>query len=143
MRRPRRWWHGPALTLLVSVPCLVAEEGWHRRALFDWSAAWVPFAVAVAAAFVAGGAVAGSSCRSGRVEAAVGRGAGAGLTAIACLLVGDLVRRYLVVGEPLSFGVVELWLVAGLGAIALAGLGGVAGVWSPARRRTGKGAGAR
>lgn len=117
-----RWWHGVALTLGVSVPCLVAEEGWHRRALIDWSLAWVPFAVAVAVAFVAGGALAGASARRGRA-ATVGRGLACGLASIACLLVGDFVRRDLVVREALSFGVVELWLIAGGGAVALAGLG--------------------
>ncbi len=118
----RRWWHGVALTLGVSVPCLVAEEGWHRRALIDWSLAWVPFAVAVAAAFLAGGALAGTSARRGRAGV-VGRGLACWLASITCLLAGDFVRRDLVVREALSFGVVELWLIAGGGAVALAGLG--------------------
>ena len=110
----------------MSVPCLVVEEGWHHRALIDWSYAWVPFAVAVSLAFLLGGAVAGAGARRGGWDA-LGRGLGAGLAAIACLVVADLVRRDVIVREPLSFGVVKLWLAAGAGAIALAALGGLGG----------------
>lgn len=131
----RRWWHGVALTLVASVPCLVVEEGWHRRALIDRSIAWVPFAVAIALAFMAGGALSARSVAPRRRAAALWRGLACGLVAIACLLGGDLVRRDLVVREGLSFGVVELWLVAGTGAVVLALLGAALDTGRRARRR--------
>lgn len=130
-----RWWHGVALTLAVSVPCLVVEEGWHRRALIDRSIAWVPFAVAVALAFLLGGAVAARGVAPHRRLSALGRGLACGLVSILCLLGGDLVRRDLVLREGLSLGVVELWLIAGAGAVVLATTGAALAAGRRAHRR--------
>lgn len=144
-RRPasaaRRWLAGLAVTMVVAVPCMVVEEDWHGHAMIDlrtWL--WIPFAVAVALAFVVGGAIATSGParrRRGpaRFATAVGLGLGCGLVAIVTLVACDLVRRFVVLREGLSFGVVELWIVAGAGAVVLGGIGGALGHALAHRRR--------
>lgn len=120
------WWLGLLVILGVSVPCLVVEEDWHGRAMIDLgSALWVPFAVAVAMAFLAGGAIAATARGSRRKTAhlvAFGRGSSCGAAAIVLLVACDLVRRFGIAHVGLSAGVLELWLDAGLGAVALSGL---------------------
>ena len=53
---------------------------------------------------------------------ALALGASCGLVAIAALVTCDLVRRFAIVHDGLNVGVVELWIVAGTGAVALSGL---------------------
>lgn len=144
-RRPAsttgRWLAGLVLTMVVSVPCMIVEEDWHGHPMIDLGTLlWIPFAVLVALAFLAGGAIAAgapSRRRStpARWAAAFGVGLSCGLAAILALVACDLVRRFVVLREGLSFGVVELWIVAGAGAIVLGGIGGAIGHALARRRR--------
>lgn len=124
---PGRWRVGVLVTIAVSVPPLVVEEGVHARAMIDKGLLWIPFAVVVTLGFLAGGAIAASS-RSGRARPALAAllGASCGFVAIAALVCCDLVRRFAIVHEGLSTGVVDLWIVAGTGAVALSGVGAAA-----------------
>jgi hypothetical protein len=128
-------WRGPlagtATILVVTVPVMVMAEDWQGVPLIDHPGAWwlLPAAVAVAA-FVAGGAVAA------RGRSPVGRallsGLVAGLSSVAVLLAGDVVRRILY-NPTLPAGVVAYWVEAS--AVALgAALAGATGAALAARR---------
>lgn len=117
---------GALVALVVSVPTLAAEEAWGGRPMIDQPGLWwmVPGAVVLAAFFVAG-IVAGRG-RSRRGPTA----AGAGILAVVTLVVADVIRRLVVVGESLSWPVAALWIYGGL---AVAAVGG----WAAGRRRVG------
>lgn len=136
-QRTAQWLHHPlgaaGFILALSVPPLIGEEGWHARALIDTGWWWIPFAIWVPAVFVAGGVLAGSE-RRGRVDAGTA-GLLAGLIAITVLILADLVRRFWVVGEDMTFMVVALWSVAGSGAVVLSGIGGLLGQSRRGRHR--------
>lgn len=118
--------------LVLTVPAMVIEEGWHRRAMIDTGWWWVPFALFVPAVFVLGGVRAGSAHR--RPMAAATAGLICGEIAIGVLVGADAIRRYLIVKEPMSMAVLALWFVAGAGAVLLSGVGGALGALGRARR---------
>ncbi|MDA8296226.1 MAG: hypothetical protein M0004_06505 [Actinomycetota bacterium] len=128
-RRRTTWLHRPlgaaGFILALSVPPLIGEEGWHAKALIDTGLWWIPFAIWVPAVFILGGVLAGSE-RARRVDAGTA-GLLAGLIAIVVLILADLVRRFWIVGEDMTFMVVALWSVAGSGAVVLSGVGGLLG----------------
>ncbi len=136
-RRTTQWLHRPlgaaAFVLALSVPPLVGEEGWHQKALIDTGLWWIPFAIWVPAVFVAGGMLAGSG-RARRVDAGTA-GLLVGLIAIAVLILADLVRRFWIVVEDMTFMVAALWSVAGSGAVVLSGIGGLFGHSRRSRHR--------
>jgi hypothetical protein len=113
--------------LIPSVPLMVIEEVWNGHPLIDaHGGGWIPFAVVVPVIFCAGGFVAGRP-QNGKGSAA-GAGLVTGLLAVGVLISADLVRRLAVAGDGLPFRIFRLWIVAGGGAIILAGLG----AWSSA-----------
>jgi len=122
--RKRRWADiaVPVLVeLVVSVPTLLIEETWHGRPMIDQrSALWVVPACVVAAAFLAGGAIAGY--RRGSAGAAW-RATLAASLAVAALLVADLIRRFWLAHETLPGGVARLWYVGAAAALVLSAAG--------------------
>lgn len=124
---------GALVALVVSVPTLAAEEAWGGRPMIDQPGLWwmVPGAV-VLAAFFAAGIVAGR----GRPRRRGTTAAVAGALAVATLVVADVIRRLVVVGESLSWPVAVLWIYGGLAAVAVTAAGGwAAGGRAAGRRR--------
>jgi hypothetical protein len=120
---------GALVALVVSVPTLAAEEAWGGRPMIDQPGLWwmVPGAVVLAAFFVAGIVAGRGRPRRGSTAA------GAGILAVVTLVVADVIRRLVVVGESLSWPVAVLWVYGGLAAVAVAAVGG----WAAGRRRVG------
>lgn len=120
---------GALVALVVSVPTLAAEEAWGGRPMIDQPGLWwmVPGAVVLAAFFVAGIVAGRGRPRRGSPAA------GAGILAVVTLVVADVIRRLVVVGESLSWPVAVLWIYGGLAAVAVAAVGG----WAAGRRRVG------
>lgn len=132
------------LVLVVAAPTLVVAETWRGRPLIDQPGHWwlVPAAV-VLGGFVAGGMVAGR-CEAARDPTVGGRRSGvphrrgargAGLGAfvgsigVLALVVADVLRRTVVVGEPVTAPVVGLWLWGAAAAVAAAAGGGWLSGW--------------
>lgn len=127
------------LVLVVAAPALVVAETWRGRPLIDQPGYWwlVPAAV-VLGGFLVGGMVAGR-CEAARDRTIGGRRAGnphrrsargAGLGAavgsigVLVLVAADVLRRTVVVGEPVTVPVVGLWLWGAAVAVAVAAAGG-------------------
>jgi hypothetical protein len=112
------------VTFVIPAPPLVIEESWRGHPMIDSGRPiWIPFAVWAAAAFVFGAALVADARRRASVE----RGLLLGLVMTVVLVGCDLFRRFTVVGEGISFGVVKLLVIASIGTIALSGLSGYAG----------------
>jgi hypothetical protein len=126
----RRGLHWPAvflsalLMLAVAVPTMAVEEDWHGRPMIDQG---TPLAVLagclVAAAFLAGGVVAGHRRPSAAVRNAT---AAAGL-AVTGLLVGALFRRLWFVHEGVPGAVAWLWCLGVVAGLLLAAAGSLLG----------------
>jgi len=110
-RRQRRFsWPDVSLSalvvLVITVPTMAVEEDWHGRPMIDQpSHLWLAAAFLVAAAFVAGGVVAGYR----RPATAAAHATAAAVVAVALLLVGAFARRHWLVHEGLPGPVVRLW----------------------------------
>jgi len=132
------------LVLVVAAPALVVAETWRGRPLIDQPGYWwlVPAAV-VLGGFLLGGVVAGR-CEAARDVAINGRrsahpdrwgvrgaglGAAVGSIGVLLLVVADVLRRTVVVGEPVTLPVVGLWLLGAAAAVAVAAAGGAISGW--------------
>jgi hypothetical protein len=117
----RSLWAGYFATFVVSAPALAIEETWQGHPMIEsGQPTWIPFAVWAAAAFVLGAGLVADTRRN----ASIGRGLLLGVVMTIVLVVCDLFRRFTLVGEGVSFGVIRLFFIAGIGAIALSGLSG-------------------
>ena len=117
----RGLWAGYCVTFVVAGPPLAVEESWRAHPMIDsGTPIWIPFAVWTAVAFVLGAALVADTRRG----ASIGRGLLLGIVMTIVLVACDLFRRFTIVGEGISFGVIRLLLIASLGAIALSGLSG-------------------
>jgi hypothetical protein len=120
----RSLWAGYCVTFVVAAPPLAIEESWHGHPMIDTGTPiWIPFAVWAAAAFVLGAALVADT----RPRASIERGLLLGIVMTVVLVGCDLFRRFTVVGEGISFGVVRLLLIASFASIALSGLSGYLG----------------
>jgi hypothetical protein len=109
------------VTFVIAAPALAIEESWRGHPMIDsGTPIWIPFAVWAAVAFVLGAALVADTRR----KASIGRGLSLGIVMTVVLVACDLFRRFIVVGEGISFGVIRLLLIASFGAIALSGLSG-------------------
>jgi uncharacterized membrane protein len=112
------------LVLLVSIPVMVAEEGWHSRPMIDEGTyLWVLPAFLVASAFFLGGLLAGFRCPASAVANAL---AVAGISLL-ILLLGAAFRRVWVAHEGTQNAVLFLWFLAVMGAITLSAIGSCLG----------------
>jgi hypothetical protein len=126
--RPESTWVDIALpiclVLLVSVPVMMVEEGWHGRPMIDEGTyLWILPAFLVASAFFLGGALAGFRRPSSWVAHAL---------AVACislvtLLLGAVIRRIWIAHEGTQNAVLFLWFLGVAGAITLSVIGSCLG----------------
>ena len=121
--------YGLLLTLIVAVPTLILEEDWHGKPMIDQgNHLWLIPATIVGAAFLGGGALIGR--RKVRLADAVVQASVVGAAAIACLLIGAVVRRA-GLGQNFPLAVVRLWVLASIAAVVLAAVGGALAVREP------------
>jgi hypothetical protein len=112
------------LVLLVSVPVMAAEEGWHGRPMIDQGTyLWILPAFLVASTFFLGGALAGFRCPS----CAVAHASTAASISVVVLLLGAVFRRVWIVHEGTQNAVLFLWFLGVTGAITLSVLGSCLG----------------
>jgi hypothetical protein len=108
------------LMLVVSVPTMVIEEDWHGHPMIDEPThLWMIAACLVAAAFLAGGAVAGIRRPANALQCAVAAGGGSSVV----LIVAGLCRRLWVAHEGVPGAVVRLWFFGVLTALILSATG--------------------
>jgi hypothetical protein len=121
MRMRRSLWAGYLVTFVASAPALAVEESWRGHPMIDsGKPIWIPFAVWAAVAFALGAALVADNRRS----ASVGRGLLLGIVTTVVLVGCDLFRRFTLVGEGISSGVIRLLFIASVATIALSGLTG-------------------
>jgi len=136
-RRPELGWVdigiSALLMLAVAVPTMAVEETWHGRPMIDQGTPLALVAAClVAAAFLAGGAVAGYRRPSAAAVHAVAAG---GLT-VAMLLVGAVIRRFWVAHEGVPHKVALLWFLGVVASLAFSVAGSEIGRWlAPDLRR--------
>jgi hypothetical protein len=124
MTTRRSLWAGYCVTFVIAAPPLAIEESWHGHPMIDSGRPiWIPFAVWAAVAFVLGAALVADARRKASIE----RGVLLGIVMTAVLVGCDLFRRFTVVGEGISFGVVRLLVIASAAVIALSGVSGYLG----------------
>jgi hypothetical protein len=112
------------LVLLISVPVMALEEGWHSRPMIDEeSYLWILPAVLVAATFVFGGALAGFRCPSSPVAHA----SAVASISLVILLLGAVFRRVWIVHEGTQNAVLFLWFLGVIGAFTLSMIGSLFG----------------
>jgi hypothetical protein len=126
--RPESTWVDVALpiglVLLVSVPVMVVEEGWHSRPMIDEGThLWILPAFLVAAAFFLGGAFTGFR----RPSSAVSLALAVASISLVTLLLGAVVRRVWIVHEGTQNAVLFLWFLGVTGAITLSVIGSCIG----------------
>jgi drug/metabolite transporter (DMT)-like permease len=112
------------LILVISVPTMAVEEDWHGRPMIDEPThLWIVATCLVAAAFLAGGVVAGHR----RPSAAPEHATAAASLAVAVLLVAAILRRLWLAHEGVPIGVVELWCLGVVAALFLSAAGSLLG----------------
>ena len=126
LRPPRLHLHalsnGLIVTLVVSGPVLLLEANWHNAPLTHQpDGAWVLALLAVAAAFFAGGALAGRHRR--KVSGAVYQGLALAGLALGALLVGGAFRQ-LVLVEGFPTAMTDGWLVLAAALACVVAVGG-------------------
>jgi hypothetical protein len=126
-REPGREWSEIALpaclVLIVSIPVMILEEDWHGRPMIDDTThLWILPAFLVASTFLFGGALAGFRSP----PTAVARAIPAASIAVAILLVGAVLRRW-VLHEGLPVPVVQLWCLGVLASLTLSLIGSLIG----------------
>ena len=116
---------GLLIGLALVLPTFIIEEFWRGRPLIDQGGEWwvVP-AVVMAVGFFVGGLIVGLDCR--RLTVAFRRGLLVAALTVGLTFVVDLFRRH-ALGQILTLGVEDLWLLAGLVAVLVGGLGAIVG----------------
>jgi hypothetical protein len=113
-----------SLVLLISVPVMMVEEGWHSRPMIDdGSYLWILPALLVASVFLFGGALAGFRCPS----SAVAHASAVASISSAILLLGAVLRRVWIVHEGTQDAVLFLWFLGVVGALTLSVIGSLFG----------------
>lgn len=116
---------GFLLSLVVVGPAFLFEELWRGKPMIDQGGMlWLIPALIMTAGFFAGGRVAGRN-RSTQSGAFTQGLLVAGLT-LGMIFVADMIRR-LILTQALSWTVIALWVSSALGALLVAGLGGING----------------
>jgi drug/metabolite transporter (DMT)-like permease len=112
------------LILVISVPTMAVEEDWHGRPMIDEPThLWIVATCLVAAAFLAGGVVAGHR----RPSAAPEHATAAASLAVAVLLLAAILRRLWLAHEGVPIGVAELWCLGVVAALFLSAAGSLVG----------------
>ncbi len=112
------------LVLLVSVPVMVVEEGWHSRPMIDEGTyLWILPAFLVASAFFLGGVLAGVR----RPSSAVAHALAVASISLVALLLCAVFRRVWIAHEGTQNAVLFLWFLGVTGAIMLSVIGSCLG----------------
>jgi hypothetical protein len=116
---------GFLVSLVVVGPTFLFEELWRGKPMIDQGGfGWVVPAVIMMIGFFVGGRVTGRN-RGTRSGAFLQGLLVSGLT-LGLIFVADMIRR-IVLTEGLSWGVMLIWFGSALGALLIAGLGGISG----------------
>jgi Na+-driven multidrug efflux pump len=116
---------GFLVCLVIVGPTFLFEELWRGRPMIDQPGAlWLLPAVLMGIGFFVGGRVAGRNrrARTGAFSQGI---LVAGLT-LGLIFVADMIRR-LVLAQPLTWGVVAIWLACAAAALLAGGIGGING----------------